>query len=110
MRVFAPNSARANVFSVLFKSAMLTSRATYSPSIWWNWSMWLASICSARYTRPGNTSRSGGLRSSIARTQPGEVCVRSRRSRVAERVSAPGGAPASAGGATKYVSCASRAG
>ena len=42
--------------------------------------MWLASTASARYTRPGNTSRSGGRRSSIARTQPGDVCVRSTTS------------------------------
>ena len=56
---------------------MLTFRSTNSPSSWWNWSMWLASTCSARKTRPGNTSRSGGFRSSIARTQPGEVWVRS---------------------------------
>ncbi len=52
------------------------SSSTASPSIWWNWGVWVASE-SGRYTRPGMTTYSGGGWASIARTCIGEVCVRS---------------------------------
>ncbi len=48
----SPKIARAKASSVPLRSARVTSSSTASPSIWWNWGVWVASE-SGRYTRPG---------------------------------------------------------
>lgn len=44
----SPKYARANWNSVVFRSAIETSRSMYSPSIWWNMNECVASTVSGR--------------------------------------------------------------
>ena len=60
MRVSEPKKAFTNASSEPFSSAKLTSLSTSRPSTWWNMGVWVMSE-SRRYTRPGTTTRTGGL-------------------------------------------------
>src|SRR5438034_8409523 len=47
--------------TVPLRSATVTFLSTYKPSIWWNVGLCVASSSSRRNTRPGTTTRIGGL-------------------------------------------------
>jgi hypothetical protein len=71
-----PKTPRRSVFIALIRCATERSLPTHSPSIWWKVCSCDASTASLRNTLPGTIARNGGFRRCIARTWPGDVCVR----------------------------------
>jgi hypothetical protein len=71
-----PKKSSVNAISVALRSASVTPSSMYSPSIWWNIGLCVASS-SQRNVAPGATIRIGGLRVRMVRICTGEVCVRS---------------------------------
>ena len=71
-----PNTALANVSIVPRRSVSVMPRSIASASTWWKIGVCVASIVSRRYTRPSDTTYTGGSCARIARICDGDVCVR----------------------------------